>query len=242
MVLRALLLCAAVAVAGCQKRVPPQRLPESAPIATVLVLDPESRGAVEEGPKALEERLAEALTSRNLKLERAPLAALGGQTISGERVKALARATSAPYRLLVETRAVFFSQLDGRYRWTVGVRLSGARASDGAAVVEEFNLPAVMPYDHQKGQAAVEDVADELARRAALALDALIAAPASAAPEAQPAAAPPATGARPSSIYFLMVDRFHNGDQGNDVAVDLKDPQAFHGGDLAGATQRLDWL
>lgn len=241
MVLRALLCCAALAAAGCTKRVPPQRLPESAAIATVLVVDPEARGAAEEGPKALEERLAEALATRNLKLERAPLAALGGQTISGERVKALARAGGAPYRLLVETRAVFFSQLDGRYRWTVGVRLSAARASDGAAVVEEFNLPAVMAYDHQKGQAAVEDVADEIARRAALALDALIAAPASAAPE-PPAAAPPATGARPSSIYFLMVDRFHNGDPANDVAVDPRDPQAFHGGDLAGATQRLDWL
>ncbi len=43
-------------------------------------------------------------------------------------------------------------------------------------------------------------------------------------------------------IYFLLVDRFANGDLGNDGAVDLADPQAFHGGDLAGVVQRLPEL
>ena len=43
-------------------------------------------------------------------------------------------------------------------------------------------------------------------------------------------------------IYFLLVDRFANGDPSNDGRVDLADPQAFHGGDLAGVTQKLDYL
>jgi hypothetical protein len=224
--------------AGCARRVPQQRLPERTDILAVLVVDPESRGAPEEAPDAVRERLAESLEARNLAVQRGPISALGGQIISGERVKALNRAAQAPYRLLVETRAVFFSQLDGRYRWTVGVRVSATRAADGAAVTEEFNLPAVMQFDHQKGSAAVEAVADEIARRTALALDGLIAAPPSvAAPPAEPT-----MGSRPRSIYFLMVDRFQNGDRGNDAKVDLADPQAFHGGDLAGAAQRLDWL
>ena len=249
--IRALALCAAVLLAaGCTKRVPPrhlcqrmgvgrpQRLPERTPLTAVLAIDPESRGAPEEGPESLKERLAESLDSRNLAVERAPVSSLGGQTISGERAKALARAGTTPYRLLVEARAVFFSQLDGRYRWTVGVRLSASRAADGAAAVEEFNLPAVLQFDHQKSQAAVDAVADEISRRAALVLDGLIAAP--------PSVAPPTRseleGSRPRSIYFLMVDRFANGEPKNDRDVDLADPQAFHGGDLAGATQRLDWL
>ncbi len=43
-------------------------------------------------------------------------------------------------------------------------------------------------------------------------------------------------------IYFVMVDRFANGDPSNDAAVDPADPQAFHGGDLRGVQQHLDDL
>lgn len=48
-------------------------------------------------------------------------------------------------------------------------------------------------------------------------------------------------------LYLLMVDRFENGDPTNDQAspgpaVDLADPQAWHGGDLAGVRGRLDHL
>jgi len=43
-------------------------------------------------------------------------------------------------------------------------------------------------------------------------------------------------------IYFLLVDRFANGNPANDGAIDLADPQAFHGGDLAGLTAKLDYL
>ncbi|MCK6502574.1 glycosyl hydrolase [Myxococcota bacterium] len=48
-------------------------------------------------------------------------------------------------------------------------------------------------------------------------------------------------------IYFALVDRFANGDPGNDQAspgpaVDLADPQAWHGGDLAGLRQHLDHI
>ena len=46
--------------------------------------------------------------------------------------------------------------------------------------------------------------------------------------------------ADPQFIYFVLVDRFFNGDRSNDVMVDLDDPQAFHGGDLQGITAQLD--
>ncbi len=42
-------------------------------------------------------------------------------------------------------------------------------------------------------------------------------------------------------IYLVMVDRFEDGAP-NDAAVDRSDPQAWHGGDLAGVTGRLDHL
>lgn len=43
-------------------------------------------------------------------------------------------------------------------------------------------------------------------------------------------------------IYFIMVDRFNNGDQKNDLDADPDDPRAYHGGDLQGITDKLDYL
>ncbi|MRX73493.1 alpha-amylase [Bacillus lacus] len=43
-------------------------------------------------------------------------------------------------------------------------------------------------------------------------------------------------------IYFVMVDRFNNGDTSNDVEVNTKDPKAYHGGDLRGIINQLDYI
>ncbi|MFZ3589185.1 alpha-amylase family glycosyl hydrolase [Bacillus sp. DJP31] len=43
-------------------------------------------------------------------------------------------------------------------------------------------------------------------------------------------------------IYFIMVDRFNNGDTSNDFEVDINDPRAYHGGDLKGVTDKLDYI
>lgn len=44
------------------------------------------------------------------------------------------------------------------------------------------------------------------------------------------------------TIYFLMVDRFNNGDQSNDLDSNLEDPRAYHGGDFQGVIDKLDYL
>ncbi|WP_420596486.1 alpha-amylase family glycosyl hydrolase [Deinococcus sp.] len=43
-------------------------------------------------------------------------------------------------------------------------------------------------------------------------------------------------------IYQVMPDRFFNGDTANDGASDPGNPRAWHGGDLAGLTQKLPYL
>lgn len=60
----------------------------------------------------------------------------------------------------------------------------------------------------------------------------------------RPPVAPPAVAPEgpPEAIYFILVDRFANGDASNDATVDLQDPQAFHGGDLRGVIQNLDHI
>ncbi len=43
-------------------------------------------------------------------------------------------------------------------------------------------------------------------------------------------------------IYFIMVDRFNNGDINNDFEVNINDPLAYHGGDLKGIIDKLDYI
>nr|WP_156914230.1 alpha-amylase family glycosyl hydrolase [Paucisalibacillus globulus] len=43
-------------------------------------------------------------------------------------------------------------------------------------------------------------------------------------------------------IYFIMIDRFHNGNTSNDFEVDMNDPRAFHGGDIQGIIDKLDYI
>lgn len=46
-----------------------------------------------------------------------------------------------------------------------------------------------------------------------------------------------------SIIYFMMTDRFYNGNTDNDGEnCDVNDPGKYHGGDFAGVTQKLDYL
>lgn len=47
---------------------------------------------------------------------------------------------------------------------------------------------------------------------------------------------------RDEVIYFVMTDRFHNGDRKNDFKVSARDPHAYHGGDFAGLIQKLPYI
>lgn len=43
-------------------------------------------------------------------------------------------------------------------------------------------------------------------------------------------------------VYFAFLDRFNNGDRTNDFNVDRANPTAYHGGDLQGLIDKLDYL
>jgi glycosidase len=43
-------------------------------------------------------------------------------------------------------------------------------------------------------------------------------------------------------IYFVMTDRFANGDLGNDHDADLANPKAYHGGDFAGLQSKIPYF
>ncbi|WLR42919.1 alpha-amylase family glycosyl hydrolase [Bacillus carboniphilus] len=43
-------------------------------------------------------------------------------------------------------------------------------------------------------------------------------------------------------FYYITVDRFNNGDMANDEGVNVEDPTSFHGGDLKGIIDKLDYI
>lgn len=47
---------------------------------------------------------------------------------------------------------------------------------------------------------------------------------------------------RDDVIYFAMLDRFNDGDRSNDFNVDRSNPGGFHGGDIQGLIDKLDYL
>ncbi|WP_018933381.1 alpha-amylase family glycosyl hydrolase [Gracilibacillus lacisalsi] len=43
-------------------------------------------------------------------------------------------------------------------------------------------------------------------------------------------------------IYYILVDRFVNGDSSNDIEINIDDPSAYHGGDLQGVIDKIPYL
>jgi glycosidase len=59
---------------------------------------------------------------------------------------------------------------------------------------------------------------------------------------AQPNAAPAVRTWADEVLYFVLIDRFADGDPTNNAGVDRRNPGGWHGGDLKGLTQQLDGL
>lgn len=271
MVLRHAIVAAALTfvAAGCIKRNPPARLDKETPVAVAFVADPEGGGAAQDVPLALKEAVVAELGRRNLRAEVVPFETLAEAysrvRATPRRFEMLREATKAPLMLLVETKPSFFSQISGRYRWVVATKLTGnVRAAQAEPTNRTYEEGVVLVFDHERGPEAIAHAAPRIAENAGTLFDDLLAVPAGvekvsplsppaieqqhqrepAAPPNEPAPGVSPTGALPQTgaIYFVMVDRFANGDPSNDGQVDKSDPQAFHGGDLQGVIDHLDEL
>lgn len=231
-------LVALVALAGCMPRVPKQTLATRAAIAVAYVVDPEHLGEPETAPDSLKAAVRQELDTHNLEVVEVPLEAIKGERLSEGRMLALRAARpDAAFYLLVQLRVHFFSQLDGRYRWEVGTNLTATRA-DGRVATDPFEAPVVLMYDHEQGPEAITAAAFDIANRLGTLMDGLMV---GSTPDSARAPKPHAAW-KPNAVYLVMVDRFADGDRSNDGDADARDPSAFHGGDLQGVLQRLDWL
>jgi hypothetical protein len=203
MVLKRLALAGLVlAMGGCLPRLPVRRLDAPAQVAVAYVADAERGVGVASVPEGLKAKVVEALAKRNLVSSEVPFEKLSADFESARDSKlryqkVAAAAGGAPFVLLVETKASFFSQISGRYRWTVYARLSAGKAG-GDSVVDEFNLPAMLDFDHEHEAEALAMAAPVIAERAGAVFDSFLAARATASAPAPVPAPVPAPEAAPA--------------------------------------------
>jgi len=159
-------------------------------------------------------------------------------------------ADDATYRVTVQTTVRRFMRVDGAYRW---VAQGAIQVTDGADLKSHktWSHAHYLDVEFAAESRVLSALAPEISGEVNQALTKFIALGAPLAPAeiqtAEDAIRPKRTGQlgpyHPNdSIYFVMVDRFHNGDPSNDGVSDPKDAQAFHGGDIAGLIQKLDWI
>ncbi len=208
---------------SCATGTAPVKLAQRTPIAAGFVLDFADLRKPEVPPAGFVEGVEAALSERNLLVKGVgPGEVFGSLRETGARMSHLAtQAQGAPFLLLCETKVAFFSQLNGKYKWQVFAKVSVARAeAPQKALSAEVEFPALLDFDHEREAEALLAVVKVVAYRAGQLVDRLLATPA----QANPAGAA------------------GNGDRSNDGAVDAADPAAFHGGDLQGVIEKLDYL
>lgn len=155
---------------ACIKPTGPVLTGADRPITVVGVLDAAGDAAASDTPKPLDDALLAEARLRKLSptLEEAP-AVLGTFTDKRQTDQRL-EVLGADATLLVETAPVFYSELSGQYRWTVGVKVT--LAIGGKHVQEAaFDVPVFLRYHHQREADAVEAAAPVVSRRVGELLD-----------------------------------------------------------------------
>ncbi len=232
MVLRLLPLLLLV---GCIPKVPPVVLDTVQPVTVALVFDQEDASEVLPVPEALSASIVELLEARNLAPELVTdLSAFERRRATGQRMEWLAERSDGLV-LLVETRATYYSQIEGQFRWTVSAQ---ATIGEGEYPLDDrMQIPVFLRFGNEKEPEAVEQASGVLLRKLGRLVDTALGSEGDGSSDA---------GAESTDhygpVYFAMVDRFRNGDPGNDADADPSDPQGFHGGDLRGVIDRVAYL
>jgi glycosidase len=238
-----LLLVAALGLAGCLTRAALPKAKVRTPVAVALVTDEAHGTGTGPSPRELETAVVAALNERNLEAHVVPFDqlahAFGDAHDTRRRFEVLAHQREEPLALLVETQASFVALTAGRYRWSVEAKMTaGKKEAPADALSHTGSFPAVLQLEGQKEPEAISTVSDVVAQRAAQAFDAFIALT----EKASRAQIADREVSGFDAMYFVLVDRFADGDPTNDLGVDKADPAGWHGGDLQGVIDHLDDL
>ena len=145
MVLNALLW-----ILACQPQVPPKKATSPIELQVLAIQDNVLDRNSSKVPSALIQTLKAELSKVNIQPNVLEVPQ-SFQSIrhTDQRLKQL----GAPI-LLIETKAEFFSQLEGRFRWTVSCKLT-LMADDKGVLVREFNTPVFHQFHHQREAEAI---------------------------------------------------------------------------------------
>jgi glycosidase len=262
-----LLLCGLM-LSGCLKQAKTvTRVLTPVPVDLAWVVDLEEASVPADPPAALQEAGSEMLAARNLQptLHDAEdwAATFGRQRASSLRMAWLdQQAPEGGLLALVELRPYYDNTSQGRYRWIVAVRATVAPANAPERELDvQFEVPVFLRFIHQGADQAMAEARLDIVRRLARLIDGVLQDPEGGWPLSEPvgastgtpsgrwvvheggAAGDPVEAGLQGPIYFVMLDRFANGDLDNDDEdVATGDPQGWHGGDLRGLIDHLDHL
>lgn len=147
---------------------------------------------------------------------------------------------AADFSLVVDLRTAEPVRVEKNYRWTVALRATFAQ-NNGTPRYIEHTYSTTVTRQTNSPRLAIEGAQSRIAADIDSGAERFIA---TLDPRLRIKKRPPSAGLYRAgdALYFIMVDRFANGDPSNDDAVDPADPQAFHGGDLQGIIDNLDHL
>jgi fructose-specific component phosphotransferase system IIB-like protein len=167
-------------LSGCLSKHQPVQAPRSTTVAVASALAVLDSTEVQAVPDALAEGIAQLCSERNLQPTALAPAAYTGEFASKRTSQhrlehVAAQAGGAELLLLVETTVAYYSQMNGRYRWTVEVDATISPADDlSQAFAARFSVPVFLEHYHEKEAAALEAAAPLLERRLGALLDAYL--------------------------------------------------------------------
>jgi len=132
------------------------KAPQAMDVAVASVMGFADRREVQPCPEAVDQVLDRVLSEHNLTphhhREAAMLTAFEARRTTPHRLGWLAEIEpAAPLDLLVETEPRFYSQLSGRYRWTVDVHITlSPRAKPEEALTADVSIPVFLEFYREK--------------------------------------------------------------------------------------------
>lgn len=160
-------------LAGCLKQPAAVTSEAALPVALGAVLTGVADGVTEPAADEVMQRLSAVVSARALTPRPAAGEALAARPNSASRVALLAEGGSqGELVVLVESSARFFSQMNGRFRWTVEVKITLAPARDAdRAVADSFEVPVFLQFNHEGEEEALREGLPVIERRLGALLD-----------------------------------------------------------------------
>ncbi len=162
------LVLSLMALTGCIKPTPPATAEPGLRITVVALAEGAGAAEVVDTPARFDSSILDVLALRGLTAELVEGGRLGPVSAAREsslRVERLRGDFAEGAMLLVETRPGYYAEMNGQYRWVVGVTLTLSASQSRPNQTVEFDVPVFLRYHHQREADAVDAAGGVVARR-----------------------------------------------------------------------------